>query len=47
MEVSDVAKDLIKGLLTDVERRLGYQQICIHQFFEMINFDDIIQSKSK
>ena len=45
-EVTSDAMNLMKCLLTDADRRLKYEGICIHRFFSDIDFDNIRQSKS-
>ena len=44
-EVTSDAMNLMKCLLTDADRRLKYEGICIHRFFSDIDFDNIRQSK--
>lgn len=45
--ISDEALDLIKRLIVDVDKRLGYngaEDIKKHPFFRKINWDDLINT---
>jgi serine/threonine protein kinase len=48
-KISEEAFDLIKRLVTDVDKRLGYNgadEIKKHPFFKSVNWENILKSKA-